>query len=96
VGNDIGHVAAGYPIVSGPNGFLPGIPAWHAKPGYNLASGLGVSSLDRSTAPCPQPPRPTNTVKSHPRRPRTYGYDGAPAGSYAVAAGRPVASNVAS
>jgi subtilase family serine protease len=42
-------------VVSGANGYLPKVPARHAKRGYDLASGLGVPQFARLAAALPPP-----------------------------------------
>jgi hypothetical protein len=44
-----------FDVVSGNNGYLPKVPALSAKPGYDLASGLGVPRFDELAAGLPPP-----------------------------------------
>ncbi len=49
--------SAVYDVVSGATGYLRKVPARHAKPGYDLASGLGVPQFGRLAAWLPAPGR---------------------------------------
>lgn len=44
-----------FDVVSGSNGYAPHIPDYHARRGYDLASGLGVPRFDRLAAALPAP-----------------------------------------
>ncbi|MGO9906726.1 MAG: hypothetical protein ACLP4R_12915 [Solirubrobacteraceae bacterium] len=44
-------------VVSGNNSYLPKVPAFQAKPGYDLASGLGVPQFAALAASLPAPGR---------------------------------------
>jgi hypothetical protein len=46
-----------FDVVSGSNGYDPKVPARTARPGYDLASGLGVPRFDRLAAALPPPGR---------------------------------------
>jgi subtilase family serine protease len=46
-----------FDIVSGTNGYFRGVPGWPAKPGYDLASGVGVPQFARLAGPLPPPAR---------------------------------------
>jgi kumamolisin len=44
-----------FDIVSGSNGYYRGVPGWNAKPGYDLASGLGVPQFAQLASALPPP-----------------------------------------
>ena len=46
-----------FDITSGDNGYTRSIPAWSARPGYDLASGLGVPEFGRLAFAIPPPGR---------------------------------------
>ena len=46
-----------FDVVSGANGYAPRVRAWRAKPGYDLASGLGVPQFAQLAREIPPPGR---------------------------------------